>query len=96
MVKFKIFAKLPPISLEPSQKTFLKKFSLSIPSLNWTAEAIHNNIYEIAETNKIPINTAFSALYQIILGQKKGPRAGYFLSNLDKSFITQRVKEALK
>ena len=96
MVKFKIFTKLPPITLEPTQKTFLKKFLPCIPSLTWTAEAIHNTIYEIAETNNIPINTAFSALYQIILGQKKGPRAGYFLSNLDKSFITQRVEEALK
>ena len=45
---------------------------------------------------KIPIKIAFQAIYQIILGQEKGPRAGYFLSNLDKDFVLKRVKEAIK
>jgi len=38
----------------------------------------------------------FAAIYQIILGQEKGPRAGFFLSNLDKDFVIKRVKEAIK
>jgi lysyl-tRNA synthetase class 1 len=96
MVTFKIYTKLPSITLEPVQKTFLKKFLTKLPSINWIAEDIHSTIYTIAETNKIPINTAFSAIYQILLGQIKGPRAGYFLSNLDKTFIKKRVEEALK
>jgi lysyl-tRNA synthetase class 1 len=96
MVKFKIHPKLPKTTLEPVQKTFLKNLKNRINSISWTPEEIHNSIYDIAETNKIPINTAFSTLYQILLGQKKGPRAGYFLSNLDKNFITERVEEALK
>ena len=48
------------------------------------------------EKQKIPIKQAFKTIYQIILGQEKGPRAGYFLSNLDKDFVLKRVKEAVK
>jgi lysyl-tRNA synthetase class I len=32
----------------------------------------------------------------VILGKDKGPRAGYFLSNLDKDFVLKRFKEAVK
>jgi lysyl-tRNA synthetase class 1 len=96
MVKFKIHPTLPSITLDDSQKTFLNHLNTQIDNINWTPEDIHKSIYGIAETHNIPINIAFSTLYQIILGQKKGPRAGYFLSNLDKPFIQQRIKEALK
>ena len=96
MVKFRIHATLPSATLDAKQKTFLKFLNITLPNIPWSPEDIHNSIYELAETHQIPINTAFSTLYQIILGQKKGPRAGYFLSNLNKSLIQERIKEALK
>ena len=40
--------------------------------------------------------TAFQAIYQVILGQQQGPRAGYFLSKLEKEFVLKRVTEAVK
>ena len=95
-VKFEVKEKLPKIPLTQEQQTVLSIFKEKIPDLSWEPEAIHNTIYEISEETKIPIKTAFSAIYQVILGQEKGPRAGFFLSNLEKQFVLGRVTEAIK
>ena len=67
-----------------------------IPNINWEPEDIHDTIYEISKEKNLQIKTAFRTIYQIILGQEKGPRAGYFLSNLDKQFVLNRMAEAVK
>lgn len=95
-VKFEVKEKLPKTILEEEQKIILSLFKEKIPNLYWNPESIHNEIYKISEETKIPIKTAFSAIYQIILGQEKGPRAGFFLSNLEKQFVLDRVTEAIK
>ena len=96
MVKFEVKKKMPQLKLVDDQKKFLKSLTEKIPSIKWEAEDIHNAIYDISKKEKIPIKTAFISIYQIILGQENGPRAGYFLSNLDKDFVLKRVKEAIK
>ena len=96
MVKFEVKKDLPKIKLAEDQKKFLSTLINTISSKSWDAEDIHNAIYEASEKEKIPIKSAFTSIYQIILGQEKGPRAGYFLSNLDKDFVLKRVKEAIK
>lgn len=95
-VKFEVKKTLPGITLNSEQRTVLLLLKEKIPSLPWEPEMIHNTIYTIAEENNIPVKTAFSALYQILLGQEKGPRAGFFLSNLSKQFVLERVTEAVK
>jgi lysyl-tRNA synthetase class 1 len=95
-VKFEVKEELPKMTLTKEQQTVLSIFKEKIPDLSWEPEAIHNAIYEISEETKIPIKTAFSAMYQVILGQEKGPRAGFFLSNLEKQFVRERVTEAVK
>jgi lysyl-tRNA synthetase class 1 len=95
-VKFEVKEKVPSITLTEEQHTILSKLKEKIPDLAWEPEAIHNAIYEISEEKRIPIKTAFSAVYLILLGQDKGPRAGYFLSNLKKEFVLKRLTEAVK
>ncbi len=95
-VKFQVQEKLPDISLTSEQKRVLTLLKERIPSLSWDPETIHTTIYAISEENSIPIKTAFNAIYQILLGQEKGPRAGFFLSNLPKEFVLSRVTEAIK
>jgi lysyl-tRNA synthetase class 1 len=96
MVKFEVKKKLPKIKLTKDQVKFLSHLEGKLSSIDWEAENIHNAIYDSSEKDKIPIKAAFTTMYQIILGQEKGPRAGYFLSNLDKDFVLKRVKEAIK
>ncbi|MDH7517925.1 MAG: lysine--tRNA ligase [Candidatus Thermoplasmatota archaeon] len=95
-IKFEVKEKLPKITLSKEQNIFLSKLKEEIKDLKWEPEEIHKKIYEISEENKIQIKTAFQAIYQIILGQEQGPRAGYFLSNLDKKFVLDRITEAIK
>lgn len=95
-VKFQVQEKLPDITLTSEQKRVLTLLKERIPSLSWDPETIHTTIYAISEENSIPIKTAFNAIYQILLGQEKGPRAGFFLSNLPKEFVLSRVTEAVK
>jgi lysyl-tRNA synthetase class 1 len=95
-VKFQVKETLPPITLTQEQKMILSLLKKKIPTLTWEPEAIHNAIYETSTQTNIPIKIAFSAIYQILLGQEKGPRAGFFLSNLPKQFVLTRVTEAVK
>jgi len=96
MVKFTVKKKLPKLNLAKEQKTFLSSLKEISSSLEWDAESIHNAIYESSEKQNMQIKIAFKTIYQIILGQEKGPRAGYFLSNLDKDFVLKRFEEAVK
>jgi len=96
MVKFEVKKKLPKVNLQKEQIKFLSTFEKYLSSINWEPEEIHNAIYDSSQKEKIQIKTAFNTIYQVILGQEKGPRAGYFLSNLDKKFVTDRIEEAIK
>ncbi len=96
MVKFEVQKQLPKIDLKPEQKRFLETFLENIASIKWDAEEIHNAIYESSQNEKVPIKIAFTTIYQIVLGREKGPRAGFFLSNLDKEFVEKRVEQAIK
>jgi len=95
-VKFTIRRHLPSLALSSQQHQFLTQFLTDARNIPWDAETIHNLIYTINEKQQIDPKTAFSTIYQVILGQEKGPRVGYFLSNLDKDFVLDRFKEAVK
>ncbi len=96
MVKFEVQEKIPKTNLTEDQIKFLEKFLEKIKPIKWDPEEIHNAIYESTQEKKISPKKAFQAIYQIILGKSRGPRAGYFLSNLDKEFIEKRLEEAIK
>ena len=95
-IRFEVKKNIPEIHLSNDQKKVLSSLVDKFESLIWEPEDIHNTIYNSSEEEKIKIKTTFKTIYQIILGQEKGPRAGYFLSNLDKNFVLKRFKEAIK
>ncbi|MFX0038429.1 MAG: lysine--tRNA ligase [Promethearchaeota archaeon] len=56
------------------------------------AKSIQNKIFSIAKDEiNLPPRKFFEIIYQIILGNKSGPRLGPFLSLLDKSWILERL-----
>ncbi len=95
-VKFKIQKKLPSLKLDGAEKKFLHSLKKEFEKINWDAENIHNAIYQASEETDLKKGMAFKTIYQIILNRFKGPRAGYFLSNLDKKFVLDRIEEAMK
>ena len=95
IVKFEVKEKLP-VSVTDEQKKFFVTLKDRFESIKWNAEEIHRAIYESAEKEGMPAKIAFQRLYEIILGQKKGPRAGYFIHSLGKEFMIKRLDEVIK
>jgi len=96
MVKFKVKKRKINIKLESEQTKFLKNLYEKLLQIKWEAEDIHNAIYEATQEENISPKKAFTTIYQIILEKNRGPRAGYFLSNLEEKFVIERIKEAIK
>jgi len=95
-IRFEVKKQLPRLKLMDDEKTVVQAFIKKSDDIVWNAENIHNLIYQVAEEQNIPATTIFTCMYQLLLGQKKGPRIGYFLSNLDKDFVLKRFQEAIR
>ncbi|WOF16529.1 lysine--tRNA ligase [Methanoplanus sp. FWC-SCC4] len=91
------------------QKDMPKEFSFTEPELSaikllsenlsaveeWNAENLHNAIYSAGNESEIGPKGLFTCIYISILGQKRGPRAGWFLEALGRDFVTKRISEAV-
>ncbi len=97
-LKFQVSKNLPEQvkDLNKKQKEFLKKLAESFKKQKWEAEKLHNKIYEILKDLNLEPSLAFSAIYISLLGQESGPKAGWFLTVLDKDFVVERFKRAAK
>ncbi len=99
MVKFKISSTLLDIDLSSTQKIFLSSVARILRETEWKPELIHSAIYTVIEDlekqkKKGFAGEGFQIIYQVLLGKKKGPRAGYFLSSLEKDFVINRLETA--
>ena len=95
-LKFEIKNTLPTLKFSEKQNNIIHILLDKFETIEWNPKDIHNAIYDVSENEKISIKTSFETLYQILLGQNEGPRAGYFISNLDREFVMNRLKEAVK
>ena len=96
---FKLQDTLPDTAreLSPIQKKSLQALreyiesSSSMPS----GEDLHHKLHALKESVPIAPAELFSALYFVFLGKAYGPKAGWFLSVLDRDFVLKRLKEAV-
>lgn len=97
--KFEIQLELPQkikTKLTNEQKNFLGELEKRLKKIEWDAEEIHSTIHETAKLAGINARDAFRSIYRVILGKDRGPRAGYFLSSLDKRFVMERFEVAAR
>lgn len=80
--------------LDDDQRAFAQAYRDRIEGIDWEPEALHNAVYEAAEGVGIGGGEAFPVLYRALLGEDRGPRAGYFLSSLDPDLVRKRVEAA--
>ena len=59
-------------------------------------QEVHTALHGIREETGIEAKEFFSALYISLLGKESGPKAGWFLSVLEKSFLEKRLREVSK
>lgn len=94
-MKFCLQEQLPPIiaELTPEQKQALKLLGERLQA-GMTGEQIHQLIYAIKDQLAMRPDLLFKAIYLALLGKAQGPRAGWFLSTLDTTFVKRRCAEA--
>lgn len=59
-------------------------------------QELHTKLHEIKKETNIEPKALFSAIYLSFLGKDSGPKAGWFLSVLDREFLERRLKEVTK
>ena len=59
-------------------------------------QELHTALHSIKEKTGIPPKDLFSAIYLSFLGKESGPKAGWFLSVLEKSFLESRLQAVVK
>ncbi|MEK7208611.1 MAG: lysine--tRNA ligase, partial [Patescibacteria group bacterium] len=57
-------------------------------------QTLHGKLHELKTELGIAPKDFFSALYLSLLGKESGPKAGWFLSVLDRDFLLKRLREA--
>lgn len=96
--KFKLAKDAIPESaknLSPEQKSALKKVREYIEATDpLIGEDLHTTLHEIRKESGLDAKKFFGAIYQSFLGKESGPKAGWFLSALDREFLISRLSEA--
>jgi lysyl-tRNA synthetase, class I len=81
-------------SLDGAQRAYLAALRERLADSGWDGETLQAAIFEVARALDLPAGSAFTALYRAFLGQPHGPRAGWLLASLDRSFVIGRLAEA--
>ncbi|MDQ4036456.1 MAG: lysine--tRNA ligase [Chloroflexota bacterium] len=87
---------LPPaaVDLDDAQRAFLARLAPALEAGAWDGETAQAAIFATAAGQGLPAGRAFAALYLAFLGRPSGPRAGWLLAALDRSFVIDRLREA--
>jgi len=93
-VKFQLQEKLPAAvnNLAPEERKALGELADRIGSK--TAAEIHDEVYAVARENGMDPKKFFQAIYITFLGDRQGPKVGWFLASLDRDFVRARLEEA--
>ena len=81
----------------PQQKHALRRVLEAIQKLKTLdGQELHTTLHAIRKELNIEAPEFFGALYLSFLGKENGPKIGWFLSVLDKSFLEKRLEEVSK
>jgi lysyl-tRNA synthetase class 1 len=81
-------------NLAPEERAFLGALAGGAPGAGSDGETWQSAIFTTAAARELPAGRAFKALYVAFLGRSNGPRAGWLLASLDRSFVVERLREA--
>lgn len=82
--------------LSDADRRALSLWAAKAEGIDWREDAIKESMVALTSGGELPVGTNefFRALYLILLGTERGPRAAPFLAVMDKSFVLDRVREA--
>jgi len=91
-VKFNVMKKIPKLPLGKDQTEFLLKLADILEKKDYTAEELHDEMYDLLRELDMKPQKAFQAIYKTIIGKKQGPRAASFILSLDNDFVVKRFR----
>jgi lysyl-tRNA synthetase class 1 len=78
--------------LSQEQKLFLTELEKLIQSQKWQAQDLQQAIFDLAKSS-LGAKQGFAAIYTAFLGKKSGPRAAWFLLEIDPKLREKRIEE---
>jgi lysyl-tRNA synthetase class 1 len=96
-LRFKVAEEMPIEAvrrLTEKQKQGLAQLADDLSSREYTPIELHNHIYGVGKKIGLGASELFKAMYLVLLGRDSGPRAGNFISALDKNLVVSRFREA--
>ena len=93
-VKFQVQETLPAAvnNLTPEERQGLGILAEQIDEK--TAAEIHELVYAVAKEQGLDSKKFFQAIYLAFLGDRQGPKVGWFLASLERDFVKTRLMEA--
>jgi lysyl-tRNA synthetase class 1 len=82
------------VEADDEQRAYLGALATALGSVAWDGESVQAAIFATAGERGLPAGRAFAALYLAFLGRPSGPRAGWLLAALDRSFVLDRLRDA--
>lgn len=79
--------------LTATQRGFLNILGETLKSTPWESNALQVAVFNSARLTPIDQPTAFKAIYRVLLDRDNGPKAGNFLSFLERDFAIKRFGE---
>ena len=79
--------------LTATQRAFLLTLGRLLPDAAWEGDALQVVVFNAARLTPIDQPSAFKALYRVLLDRTNGPKAGNFLSFLEREFVVRRCTE---
>ena len=76
--------------LDNKQKEGLKVLAGELDK-KFTPKELHKRIYDIARDIELEPEKLFEAIYLVLIGKRKGPKAAMFLLSLEKEFVRGRL-----
>ena len=79
------------VELNMQELSLARAFTHRLDEIQWIPDAIHNSIHELIKAQNMEPKDGFATFYKILIGKTRGPRLGYFLSNMAMETVRERL-----
>ena len=93
-LKFELQEAIPEVDLSEAQQAMLGELATKIESADGETDGqwFHEQVHAVREASGLEPKQAFQAIYRVLLNKDFGPKAGWFLSILEKDWLVQRFR----
>ncbi|WP_254535702.1 lysine--tRNA ligase [Halomarina litorea] len=89
---YRLAEDLPEVDVTDEETAALDALADFVESESPDADALQEEIYEVARANGVEVGDFFTLGYRLFLDEEQGPRLGPFLAALDRTFVLRRLR----